>query len=121
MGFLHEHKLALENDFQALLKGGKTYTSFPLRFLYTIEKTEKKSFQLAVSVPKKRFHHAVDRNLMKRRIRESVRHIYNKTEMPDISLKLLIVYCNNTFYSQQKLEEIIEIGINNILDYAKNH
>ncbi len=120
MGFLHEHKLSLENDFQAVLKGGKTCTSYPLRFLYVLEKSEIASFQVAISVPKKKFHHAVDRNLVKRRIREGIRHIYPCVDFKGLSLKLLVVYCDEDFRTQQNLEQIIEQNLRKILKDAKN-
>lgn len=51
---------------------------FPLRVVYMkVEKQEKDEtmppVQILVSVPKKRFRHAVDRNRMKRLVRESYR------------------------------------------------
>lgn len=118
MGFLHEHKLSHENDFHALLKGGRTFTSNPLRFLYTIEKVETKSFQVAISVPKKKFHHAVDRNLMKRRIREGIRHVYNNLEFENSAIRILIVYNDSSIFPQSKIESIIEYGFKKILDNA---
>lgn len=121
MGFLHEHKISRENDFHALLQGGKTVTSYPLRFLYSLEHSEQTSFQVAISVPKKRFHHAVDRNLLKRRIREGIRHSYNKIDTQGFSTKILIVYCDNNIQNQQSLEHIISKTFQKIFYNAKNH
>jgi len=122
VGFLHEHKLSCEKDFHTLLQRGKVVTGFPLRFLYSVSKTSgTPSFQVAISVPKKRFHHAVDRNLAKRRIRESVRHcISNKKDFNSYSVKILIVYCDNTILPQKALEERVLMGFQKILEYAKS-
>ena len=50
--------------------------AFPLRAVYRKqERTEGAApVQLLISVPKKRFHHAVDRNRVKRQVREAFRH-----------------------------------------------
>lgn len=50
--------------------------AFPLRAVYQIKKRtpHEASIQLLISVPKKRFHHAVDRNRVKRQVREAFRH-----------------------------------------------
>ena len=77
VGFLHEHKLSHEQEFNAVLKGGTAITSYPLRFLYIAEQAESANFQVAISVPKKHFHNAVDRNLLNRRIRESFDSDFN--------------------------------------------
>lgn len=121
MGFLHEHKLSCEKDFHTLLQRGKIVTGFPLRFLYSVTKTsDTPSFQVAISVPKKRFHLAVDRNLAKRRIRESVRFCYNKKDFNSYSVKILIVYCDNTILPQKSLEERVNKGFQKILEYAQS-
>lgn len=120
MGFLHEHKLSHEKDFGALLTRGKTTTSFPLRFLYIVEKSERPTFQIAISVSKKRFHHAVDRNLIKRRIREGIRHCFSQNNFEHLSIQILVVYCGNTHCSQMQLEKQIASFFQTISNYA-NH
>lgn len=120
MGFLHEHKISLEKDFQALLQGGKTVTIYPLRFLFLSESAEKSSFQVAISVSKKKFHNAVDRNTVKRRIREAVRHTFVEERFSGISCKLLIVYCEKTIVSQQEIETSVEKGLSKLVGYGKN-
>ncbi|MCQ2608098.1 MAG: ribonuclease P protein component [Bacteroidales bacterium] len=120
MGFLHEHKLSSENDFHSLLQGGKTFMNYPLKFLCVVQKSETPSFKVAISVPKKRFHHAVDRNLVKRRIREGIRHIYPQKDFNSLAIKTLIVYCDNSIASQQTLEGCIANGFTKIEQYARN-
>ncbi len=65
-----------------LFSGGRSFAAYPLRLVYTsaasivISDTGTKKFipvQFALSVPKKKFKRAVDRNLLRRRIRESYR------------------------------------------------
>lgn len=50
--------------------------AFPLRVVYNLRERQEgdEPVQMLVSVPKKRFHHAVDRNRVKRQVREAYRH-----------------------------------------------
>ena len=54
----------------------KSLAAFPLRVVYHLRKRQEgdEPVQMLVSVPKKRFHHAVDRNCVKRQVREAYRH-----------------------------------------------
>jgi ribonuclease P protein component len=60
--------------------------AYPIRVIYTqIEQQQDCApVQILISVPKKRFKHAVDRNRVKRQVREAYRHhkqlLYNKVE-----------------------------------------
>ena len=62
---------------EALFENGssQSVSAFPLRAVYqTIERREGHApVQILISVPKKRFKHAVDRNRVKRQIREAYR------------------------------------------------
>lgn len=120
MGFLHEHKLSLEKDFQTVMQGGKTIVSYPLRFLFVLEKSETTNFQVAISVPKKRFHFAVDRNLEKRRIRECIRATYKSEDFENLSLKMLIVFLDSNHHQQSELQPLVETAFKKIQQYAKN-
>ncbi|WP_259343320.1 ribonuclease P protein component [Capnocytophaga canis] len=73
--FSKEEKLCKLEHIQKLFSEGKSVQSFPLKFLYIpIEKRrENTQFQLLISVPKRNFKKAVDRNRIKRLIRESYR------------------------------------------------
>lgn len=62
---------------ETLFEKGSSHSvaAFPLRAIYT--ETERQSgcapVQVLISVPKKRFKHAVDRNRVKRQVREAYR------------------------------------------------
>ena len=60
---------------------GHSLTAFPLRAVYLLKPVAHPeaahpapSVQLLISVPKKKFHHAVDRNHVKRQLREAFRN-----------------------------------------------
>jgi ribonuclease P protein component len=58
-----------------LFAGGNTsMAAYPLRAVYMpVEKSLNTPVSILISVPKRRFHHAVDRNSMKRQVREAYR------------------------------------------------
>ena len=80
---------------EALFDSGKSrsVTAFPLRAVYhTTERREGSApVQVLISVPKKRFRHAVDRNRVKRQIREAYRHHKELLwqQIPDDKMMLL--------------------------------
>lgn len=55
--------------------GSHAVTAFPLRAVYIIKERacDEAPVQLLISVPKKHLHHAVDRNRVKRQLREAYR------------------------------------------------
>ena len=54
----------------------QSLSAYPLRVVYLQTARQEKCapIQILISVPKKRFKHAVDRNRVKRQIREAYRH-----------------------------------------------
>ena len=69
-----EH-LTSKLQIDSLFEKGEGFIAFPLRVVYQLVPKEENSslIKVVVSVPKKRFKHAVDRNRFKRLIRESYR------------------------------------------------
>lgn len=57
-------------------EASRSANGYPLRVVYNIRQRQQddEPIQILISVPKKRFHHAVDRNRVKRQIREAYRH-----------------------------------------------
>ncbi len=78
---------------------------------YLIEPAEEFSMQAAFSVPKRRFKLAVDRNKMKRKLREV--HRLNKhlveAKLKDTKLKISIIYIynRNDFMDYHQLEKAV--------------
>lgn len=90
--------------------GNSSMAVFPLRVVYMkVEKNEKTPVSVLISVPKKRFHHAVDRNRMKRLVRESYRTskhtLWKALEDKDYSLVIAFVCITDqmpSFYNVNK-------------------
>lgn len=72
--FNKEERLCSRKYLDLLFKNGSSFLLYPLRVSYLIvEETSAFPVQVVINVPKKRYKHAVDRNLLKRRIREAYR------------------------------------------------
>lgn len=72
--FRKPEKICNQNQIDRLFKEGKSLQSGNFRLLFVETLAPGKSpVQVLIAVPKKNLHHAVDRNRMKRLIRESYR------------------------------------------------
>ena len=75
---LHKtERLSSKKLIERLFGGGnKSFPAFPIRVVYMYQEPEEtlSDVSILISVPKKRFKHAVDRNRVKRQIREAYRH-----------------------------------------------
>jgi ribonuclease P protein component len=72
--FNKEERLCSRKFLDLLFKNGSSFLLYPFRISYLIvEETAAYPVQVVINVPKKRYKHAVDRNLLKRRIREAYR------------------------------------------------
>ncbi|WP_316737641.1 ribonuclease P protein component [Pedobacter aquatilis] len=77
--FRKEERLCSRKHLELLFKNGSSFLLYPFRVSYIfIEDKIDVPVQVVINVPKKRYKRAVDRNLLKRRIREAYR--LNKLE-----------------------------------------
>lgn len=90
-------RLKSEKVIAKLFAEGRTLSQFPLRLIYLpLEPGEGKIIKASVSVSKRNFKKAVDRNRIKRLLREVYRlnksHFFNNT---DRSYAFMILYLGN--------------------------
>lgn len=72
--FGKEYKLCSQKLIKELFDSGNKSFSFPFAYHFKlVELTSSAPFQVTISVPKRKFKHAHDRNRIKRLIREAIR------------------------------------------------
>ena len=80
--FKKEERLCSRKHLDLLFKNGSSFLLYPFRVSYLfVDEPISVPAQVVINVPKKRYKRAVDRNLLKRRIREAYRltkqhHLY---------------------------------------------
>ena len=87
-----------------LLDEGATLLKFPLKIHY-LQGQEQGPASLVVSVPKRNFKRAVKRNLLKRRIREAVRH--NVGLLGERPPDLMIIYVSKELQSYETISSSV--------------
>ena len=112
--FKKEERLKSNTLIQELLKQGKTVSAFPLKIYWKIsnDPIQKYPVRLAIAVPRKKFRRAVDRNLIKRRTRESYRRnknlLYENLSDTKQKLIVLIIYISDDFISYNELDSALK-------------
>ncbi|MBR5325673.1 MAG: ribonuclease P protein component [Prevotella sp.] len=93
----------------------QSLSAFPLRavFVQTARQPSCAPVQILISVPKKRFKHAVDRNRVKRQIREAYRHQKQLLEgvvAEDKQLLIAFIWLSDRHYQTSEVEKRV-IGL----------
>lgn len=114
--FSKEERLCSQKAISDLFDNGRSFPLQPFRVFWKVSETSLPyPSQVAISVPKKIFKRAVDRNRIKRLAREAWRHnkhiLYEYLEQNNTHLVLMIVYTSAEMPQQefvsQKVEEIV--------------
>ena len=104
LAFPKNERLSLKRHIDMLFQNGLSFVAYPLRVIYLFPKREEKDLasqsdspvMMMVSVPKKKIRHAVDRNYIKRRVRESYRlrkhELIQACSETDKKLLLALIY-----------------------------
>jgi len=114
--FGKNEKLKSKKAIESLFSEGQSYVSHPVRIVYNIKPKEDYDVKVGVSVAKKRFKHAVDRNLLKRRLREAYRLNKMLLDTRNVSVDALFIYTS----SKIKDYEVINKSIQEVLQKLDN-
>ena len=108
-GLAKYERICKEKDIGLLFDKGKGVSVYPYRVIYLFRRDESRpaTVRLLVSVSKKRFHHAIKRNRVKRLIREAWRKnkapLYEICQRDNISVDVALVYTATVIHSYNEL------------------
>lgn len=104
-----EERIYKQRDIDNLFSDYKTIVNHPFKAHF--KQNSLPHSRILISVPKKLFKKAVDRNLLKRRIRESYRHLKDEF-LQDCNVDILFVYISKEIYDFEfikcKIGEILK-------------
>ena len=121
-------KLKSRKQMQFLFSKGTAITMHPIRLLYTIEKGEAGIFpngllQAGVGAPSRQFRKAVQRNKVKRLLREGYRlekpNFTNSISITNTRLNLFFLYVDAHVQTQQQIQATIKLLLQKLSDKLK--
>ena len=123
LSFKPEERLKHTKLIDQLFKEGTTIVAYPLRFLYlTFESGTLSQSKAGFSAPKRTFKRAVDRNLIKRRMREAYR--LQKSNYYQFAEESGIIYAGMFIYVAKEIlvyEEIDKAVTKVLTKWKKNY
>ena len=105
--FGRDEKLKSKKVIQHLFDEGSNIKVYPLMIFYSFQQSDKCNIRVGFSVSKKKFKRAVDRNRIKRMMRETYR--LNKSDLHEVvaqsgqSLNIMMIYLQNSQIDYDKL------------------
>lgn len=113
-------KIAIDRLFSG---ENRSMAAFPIRAVYRTEKAETTSdisIKILISVSKKRFHHAVKRNRIKRQIRDAYRiHkqlLWNTAQEKGLSLSIAFIWLDTQLHDTADVEAKIKNLLHRIVE-----
>ena len=108
--FRKSERLSSKIQVDRLFGGGsKSMVAFPLRIVYRLEDAERQNVSVLISVSKKHFHHAVDRNRVKRQIREAYRlnkqMLWDSFQGTPKALFLALIWLDDKLYTSEEVDK----------------
>ena len=122
-------KLKSRKQLQFLFSKGTAITMHPIRLLYTIEKAEAVIFpngllQAGVGATSRQFRKAVQRNKVKRLLREGYRlekpNFTNSISITNTRLNLFFLYVDAHVQTQQQIQATIKLLLQKLADKLKS-
>jgi ribonuclease P protein component len=102
--FTKEERLHKRKDIQELFEKGSSFYVYPFKVFWSPQKVVENT-QILVSVSNRNFKRAVDRNLLKRRMREAYR--LNKSKLSGKPLQVAFVFTAKQIMPFKEIESKI--------------
>ena len=117
--FRKEERLKSRKIIGKLFTEGQSFISYPIRFVWVKMETPLSDFpiQMSLTVPKRAFPKAVDRNRLRRRIREAYRlnkhSLYEvlEKEEPQEQRGLMLIYVAKETFDFHEIEKGVKKGL----------
>ena len=118
--FTKDERLSSKKDIQELFKNGSSFYLYPFKVI-TLPNPEANQHQVLFSVPKRIFKRAVDRNLLKRRMREAYRLYKHLLPTKPQVLNIAYIYTSKDLLDYASIAKPVEKSLIRIQNYvAKN-
>ena len=88
---IKKNTLANKKDISILFIEGTSFQSYPFRIIW-LENKVSEDIQFLIAVPKKKFKKAVDRNLIRRRLKEVFKQKVLPIYLKEKSISIVITY-----------------------------
>ena len=107
-------------------EGNRQIAVFPVRLVWLL--TDDSSFEgvrILISAPKRNFHHAVDRNRIKRQIREFYRT--SSVQLKEVvsashqGLALAFLFNDNKLWETEKLQSKLQLAMDRLVDSIRDN
>lgn len=108
--YQNKEKLKSRKIIKYIFEEGKSIKTYPLLIRYV--ESNKEYRQVGVSVSKRNFKKAVDRNRIKRQLREAYR--LHKSQISDKSYSVMILYIGRTHLESEKIHKVMHTLLNDI-------
>lgn len=101
--FTKEERLCSKRDIDSLFHSGSSFVVYPFRVVYSVISSEAMDAKVILSVSKKRFRRAHDRNRIKRLMREVYRLHKAEVLYPDLIDRSLSIHYAIQYIAKEEL------------------
>lgn len=114
-------RLKREQHIDTLFHTGKAFSVFPVKFLYRMlpREAEVSPVRVGFTVPKKKFRKAVERNRVKRLLREAWRlnkHTLYAAVPEESQLHIFLIFTDNKLPDIETVTAVIKTGIEKLVE-----
>lgn len=112
--FTRAERLKSRKVIEQLFKQGQSFAQYPLRLVWKVIEERQSDFpaQFALTVPKKKFKKAVQRNRIRRLMREAYRlnkhRLYDALQKEEKQLALLVIYTGQETMTFAEIEAAMQ-------------